>query len=301
MKMLNFGSLNLDIVYHVDHIVTAGETLLSDSREPFCGGKGLNQSIAAARAGIPVYHAGRIGKDGGALLDILREAGVSTEYVRVSDVDATGTALIQVDRNGQNCILLHSGANHTIDAGLIDTVLASFGEGDILLMQNEINGVGRIMQKACDRGMRIAFNPSPYQREIADYPLACVRWMILNEIEGQALTGRTDPEEIADVLLRRYPDSAVVLTLGSRGVYYRDARICARHGVYKVRTVDTTGAGDTFTGYFLAGVWEGLDIPETLRRASVASSLAVSRKGAAASIPAIGEVLRANLAPADET
>lgn len=294
MKLLNFGSLNIDYVYSVEHFVQPGETLSSNKLERFCGGKGLNQSIAIARAGVPVWHAGKIGGEGGMLLELLRQAGVDTSNVEKSE-RMTGHAIIQVDQTGQNCILLHGGANTDIEEAFIDRVLAQFGEGDILLLQNEQNNLPYLMERAHARGLRIACNPSPIDRGLLQYPFTYVKWFILNEIEGNALTGKSEPEDIADTLLDRYPHAAVVLTLGKQGVLYRDAETSLRHGIYRVKPVDTTGAGDTFTGYFLAGICQGLSIEEILRRASVASSIAVSRKGAAPSIPVLQEVLDAKV------
>lgn len=289
IKVLNFGSLNIDYVYAVEHFVRPGETMLSQSLNKFCGGKGLNQSIALGRAGSTVYHAGKIGSDGAMLKKALNDANVNTDWLYES-AEATGHAIIQVDKCGQNSILLHSGANYDIDCSFVDKVFDDFSSGDILLIQNEINNIPYIMNKAWEKGMRIAFNPSPINDEILKYPLQYVKWFILNEVEGNDLTGKTKPVEIADTLLSRYPDCSVVLTLGSDGVYYKDAYTTFQHGIYKVKCVDSTAAGDTFTGYFISGVVKGLEVSETLRIASIASSIAVSRAGASSSIPTIKEV-----------
>ena len=160
MKVLNMGSLNLDYVYQVDHIVTGGETLASGGMEVFCGGKGLNQSIALARAGVPVYHAGMIGEDGEMLLDICRENGVDTRYIRRIP-GKNGHTIIQVDRKAQNSILLYGGSNRALTREWVDGVLEEFGQGDLLLLQNEINLLGYIVDTAYRRGMRIVLNPSP--------------------------------------------------------------------------------------------------------------------------------------------
>lgn len=296
MKVLNFGSLNLDYTYHVDHFVQPGETLAAQRRDTSCGGKGLNQSVALARAGAAVWHAGRIGPDGAALLRQLADAGVHAEYVETCG-EATGHAVIQVDSAGQNCILLYGGANRRITPDFADAVLAHFAPGDCLVLQNEISGNGYIMEQARRRGLRIAFNPSPFDGGIRDLPLETVDWFLLNEGEGQAMTGCRRAEDMVQALRERYPRCAVLLTLGAAGCLYRAGDRLFRQAAFDVRPVDTTGAGDTFTGYFLAGLLAGLDAPETLRRASLAAAVAVTRPGAAGSIPTREEVLAARLSP----
>lgn len=290
MKIVNFGSLNLDMVYHVDHFVRAGETLLSSRMDTFCGGKGLNQSVALARAGVPVYHAGKIGKDGGSLRQMLIESGADVSLLQACDC-RTGHAIIQIDKNAQNCILLNSGANYGMDEAFIDEVLSRFGKDDILVLQNEINNMPLIIQKAYEKEMQIALNPSPVNEALLNYPFEKVKWVFINEIEGMALTGKTNPADIAGAWLEKYPHCAVVLTLGEKGVYYRDENTCSVHGIYPAKCVDTTAAGDTFTGYFISGLYEKLDMNAILRRASAASAIAVSREGAAASIPTREEVI----------
>lgn len=296
MKVLNFGSLNIDFVYSVDHFVRAGETLSSDRLEKFCGGKGLNQSVALARAGATVLHAGCVGADGGMLTELLAASGADTRFVRQTD-DASGHAIIQVDKKGQNCILLYGGANQQITDAFVDEVLSSCEKGDVLLLQNEINNLPYIMEKAFACGMEIALNPSPINDRLTQLPLDKVKYFILNEIEGTELTGETDPEKILAAFRQKYPRSVVVLTLGKHGAVYDDGTTRCGHGIYDVPVVDTTAAGDTFTGYFLTCITSGKSPEEALRIASVASSLAVSAKGAAPSIPAMETVLKAELKP----
>ena len=141
MKILNFGSINIDLVYRVPHIVKPGETLSSLSLARFAGGKGNNQSIALARAGAPVFHAGKIGKDGAWIVAMLKVAGADVRFVK-KDPGPTGHAVIQVADSGQNSIVLFPGANRTITPQEIRDTLAHFGKGDILLLQNEINALG---------------------------------------------------------------------------------------------------------------------------------------------------------------
>lgn len=294
MKILNFGSLNIDSVYAVDHMVRGGETISSLKMEKFCGGKGLNQSVALARAGAKVYHAGCVGKDGAELVNLMESSGVDCSFINVID-EVSGHAIIQVDKKGENSILLYPGANGQITSQQIDSVLSNFEEGDLLLLQNEINLLDEIMIKAAERGLRIALNPSPIAENIGKLPLDKVTYFILNEIEGNDLTDKEDPDEIIHVLRDRYPSSTVVLTLGSKGSMYDDGDTCCTHGIYKVDAVDTTAAGDTFTGYFLNAITSGVEPVKSLQIASKASAIAVSKMGAAPSIPTMDEVKASNL------
>lgn len=288
MKILNFGSLNRDLVYTVDHAVRPGETISSGSMEPFCGGKGLNQSLALARAGAQVYHAGCIGSDGSDLLRLLQDSGVDTRHIRRAD-GPSGHAIIQVDGRGQNSILLFGGANRRITPEAIRETLKDFGEGDLLVLQNEINGIARIMEEAHTRGMRIILNPSPFDGDISTYPLEMVSWFVLNEIEGEELTGESEPQAILRVASERFAGAKTLLTLGKRGAMATDGAAVYTHPIFQVPVKDTTAAGDTFLGYFFA-LLEELGPQESLRWASAASAMAVSVKGAANSIPRRREV-----------
>lgn len=290
MKVLNFGSLNLDHVYQVDHMVSPGETLASAELNVFCGGKGLNQSIALAKAGAAVYHAGCIGEDGEALRKTLTEEGVQTDYLKTLP-GKTGHAIIQVDKTGQNCILLYGGANRAMTESYIDSVLQHFEKGDILLLQNEINLLDYIIDRAYERGMTIVLNPSPYDENLAACDLNKISIFLINEVEGFQITGESEPDAILAALSVRYPSAKVVLTLGAAGSVYQDAELQHRQEIYKVSAVDTTAAGDTFTGYFIASMLEGADIKECMNLAAKASAIAVTRPGAAPSIPRREEVM----------
>lgn len=290
MKFLNFGSLNLDFVYDVEHFVRPGETISSAALNTFSGGKGLNQSVALSRAGAQTYHGGCIGKDGQILLDGLRAAGADVSFVRVLKSCRTGHAIIQVDPSGQNCILLFGGANQAVTDVQIEETLSRFGAGDFLLLQNEINGLEQLMEKAAEKGIRIAFNPSPIDGKISQLPLEKVEFFLLNEIEGAALGGGSRPEEILEGLKKRYPKAKIVLTLGKEGALYFDGEKTFFQPIFPVKVMDTTAAGDTFTGYFLEAVSRGLPGDVCLKRAAAASAIAVSRKGASPSIPDGAEV-----------
>ena len=290
MKILNIGSMNLDHVYRVEHFICPGET---QQCKNFCilpGGKGLNQSIALAKAGANVFHAGKVGRDGLWLIDLMKEAGVHTELTEISE-ETTGTAIIQVDDSGQNGILLYDGANRTFNLKWIQQVLSHFEAGDILLLQNEVNLVPEMISLAWEKGMRIALNPSPANKAIQACDLSRVTWLLLNEIEGEWLTGEQAPEPIADQLIQRFPNLQIILTLGSKGSIYRSLNNAFFVPAIKANAVDTTGAGDTFTGYFLASTAKGMDAKTAMETATKAAAISVTRQGAAISIPTYHEVL----------
>lgn len=290
MKVLNFGSLNLDYVYQVESILIPGETQASKDRQIFCGGKGLNQSIALAKAGIPVYHAGLIGEGGEALLEVCKENGVNTEFIRQIP-GPCGHTVIQVDKNGQNCILLFGGSNRSMTREFVDEVLDCFEEGDIILLQNEINELDYIIDRAYARHMMIILNPSPFDQALEQCDLTKISLFLMNEIEGFQITGEREPDKILQKVKELYPNAKVVLTLGSDGSVYQDDTGIYRQSIYKVKAVDTTAAGDTFTGYFISSIIDGLPVQEALKLAARASAIAVSRPGATASIPLRSEVI----------
>ena len=236
-RILNFGSLNTDYVYKVDHILQGGETIQSESRTVFPGGKGLNQSIALVRAGLSVCHAGLIGTDGEHLRDLLNQNGVDTSLIETRDMPG-GHTVIQVSREAQNAILLFSGSNGAVDEAYADRVLAQFDAGDILLLQNEISALPYILEKAHARGMEIWLNPSPMNENVLKCNLSLVSVFVLNEVEGEQLTGTKIPTAILDKLLQKYPHAAAVLTLGSKGAWYakEDKRVCPG-GSLSVRSI----------------------------------------------------------------
>lgn len=236
-----------------------------------------------------MYHAGTIGKDGGLLEQVLQDAGANTRYLRQVD-EPTGNAIIQVDAKAQNCIVLYAGANQLQTSEVIHQVISGFGAGDLLLIQNEINLVDVLIDAAFEHGMKIALNPSPYNVAMEACDLSKISPFILNEVEGMQLTGEKDPDRILSELIRNYPSAGIVLTLGSKGSFYKDQNIEIWQTAYDVKPVDTTAAGDTFTGYFLAAQLQGKSPKEALKMAAVAASIAVCRKGASVSIPTLQEV-----------
>lgn len=290
MKILNYGSLNLDLTYQVDHLVRPGETLAAASFTRYCGGKGLNQSVALAKAGACVYHGGKIGYDGAPLLEALTAAGANTQFVFPFD-GPSGHAMIQVDSQGQNSILLFGGANREVQKQEIHEALHSFTAGDWLLLQNEINEIPYLMEQAKEKGMHIAFNPAPMEESVKAYPLHLVDLFVVNETEAMELTGETREEEALAAMEKMFPHATHLVTLGSKG------SLCSQAGKHyavsaeKVKAIDTTGAGDTYIGYFLAMIMEGKELQNAMEIATHAAAIAVSRPGASPSIPYRKEVL----------
>ena len=290
MRVLNIGSLNIDDVFEVGHFVRPGETIACEAYERFPGGKGANQTVALARAGATVHHAGKIGEDGLFLRELLVGSGADCSRLLVSP-RPTGHAIIQVDASGQNCIILFGGANHDIGAADISSFLEGWGRDDAVLLQNETSCLEPAMDECARRGLRIFFNPSPVKDNLAALPLDRVSCLILNEVEGEALSGEADPERMIGALRPRLPRTDIVLTLGDRGVRFHGA---AGHSfsrpARRVEVVDTTAAGDTFTGYFIAALARGEGPELAVDEGILAASLCVSRKGASSSIPLRSEI-----------
>ena len=292
MKIINFGSLNLDHVYSVDRFTSAGETLPANGYGVFAGGKGLNQSVAAARAGAEVYHAGMVGVGGERLAELLRDSGADISLLGRCD-EAQGHAIIQVSPSGENCILLFRGSNFAVTETYIDRVLDALPAPGYVMLQNEISCLPYVVDQAAARGYQVVLNASPIDAAVLSLPLEKLTWLMVNEIEGAQLTGESTPDAILDAFAARWPRLSVLLTLG------KDGSVCLHEGrryhqaIFPVQAVDTTAAGDTTSGYFVAALAEGLPIPAALERAAMASAIAVTRPGAAPSIPARAEVEQA--------
>mgnify|MGYP005802687381 CR=1 FL=1 len=294
MKVLNFGSLNVDYVYTVDHILVPGETQSSAQRNVFAGGKGLNQSVALAKAGLPTYHAGQVGNDGDGemLLRVLDENGVDTSLIQRID-GPCGHTIIQVDKEAQNCILLFGGANRCISAAYRDQVFSHFSAGDVLVLQNEINDLPQIIDQAYEKGMKIVLNPSPFDAYLDQCDWNKIDIFFINEVEGAQISGKTEADDILDWFRANHPGALVVLTLGGAGSCCLKDDEVYRQEIVPVKAVDTTAAGDTFTGFFLKAYLSGQSVSEALALAARASSVTVSRPGAANSIPTLAELHQA--------
>ena len=294
-RVLNFGSLNLDYVYQVDHFVRPGETISAKSQSVNAGGKGLNQSCALARAGATVFHAGCVGNGGEPLLEILRADGADTSFILQANV-FQGNAVIQVDPTGENCILLYGGSNQCITEEQIEETLTGFGRDDVLLLQNEINNLPLIVDKAYERGMTIILNPSPYDDRLLDVDFGKLSWLLVNEVEMEQVSGTDQPDDAWKQLYKKYPELSLLITLGKQGsIAFRTENgglETAEQQAFPVKALDTTAAGDTFTGYFVAALMEQRPLAECMKLATAASAISVTRPGAAPSIPGREEVER---------
>ena len=294
MRVLLFGSANRDRTYAVDYFVRAGETLSADKMELHCGGKGFNQAIAFARAGSDVYFAGAVGEDGGMLYDALQDSGVNVDHLKRIP-GPSGHAVIQVTPDGQNSIIILAGSNGAITHEDVDQVLKAFSSGDLVVLQNEISSVDYIIDRAKERGMIVALNPSPFNEKIKSYDLSKVDYLLVNEVEGELLTDCDASKKMAGAIHAMYPNANVVLTLGCAGsVFVSATGTMLSSGIYQTEAVDTTAAGDTYTGFFLSEAVKSGNIEAALKTAAIASGISVSRPGASQSIPGIQEVMNAD-------
>jgi ribokinase len=286
MRILNIGSMNIDYVYKVEHIVSEGETQNVLLVETNVGGKGLNQSVAAARAGGTVFHAGMIGKEGKILIDFLKKSEVDISLVSLCDKDQ-GHAVIQVDKQGRNSILVYGGSNKMVTKEYIDKVLDEFSSEDILMVNNEVSEAEYMLKKAYEKKMKTVFNASPIDNILFNMDLNNVTYLVVNESEGEALSGEKEPKMMLESILHKYHDIRIILTLGPDGSMYRDKEKTINQGSYKVEAKDTTAAGDTYMGYLVAGLANGLQIEDCMKTASMAAAIAVTKHGAAETIPYI--------------
>ena len=285
MAVWNFGSINADYFYAVPHLPAPGETIIATEVWQGLGGKGANQSVAAARAGSTVHHIGAIGADGRWARDRLAELGVGTTHV-AEIPGPSGHAIISVAANGENAILVFGGANTAQSASHVEAALSGAEPGDIVLTQNETPHLAE-MGRACRRlGLRLVYSAAPFSvravREILPYASV----IAMNAVEARQLA-----EAVGDDL-SSWPTEALLVTKGADGAEWRDLRtgeVIAVPAV-PVKPVDTTGAGDTFTGYFAASLEQGLGIRPALERAAAAAALKVTRKGTADAIPSLAEV-----------
>ena len=290
----NLGSINLDHFYRVPHLVHPGETLASRSYQVGLGGKGANQSLAMAQAGGRVCHWGRLGRQDGWARDRLARAGVDVTHVELVD-EPSGHAIIQVDDHGENAIILCPGANHGFTSRHRKALCQAAQPGDWLLVQNECNALPELLDGARKQGLSIAFNPAPMSDTVLELPLDACELLFVNRGEAAWLVGlpeASDARVLLEGLYERLPNTATVLTLGSEGAWYQSGSERHFQPALAVEPVDTTGAGDTFIGYFMAALQEQRSIPDCLAIAAHAAALGVQRPGAADSIPSRDDVER---------
>lgn len=284
MRILNFGSINYDFVYKVDEFPTSGETITSKDYHKYFGGKGLNQSVAIANSGLDVVHAGQVGFDGLDAIEYLNKFKI-TSKLSINDRQPTGHALIQVNNSGKNNIILYEGSNKNISEEFIDEVFQDFQADDFLVIQNEINAIPYIINKANEIGMKIFFNPAPFDDDVKKYPLRKIDYFILNEHEAMGLTDTKSIQEALTVFKEDWSDSKIIVTLGELGSCYIYNNKINYFGRYEVKTVDTTSAGDTFIGYFVSGIANKKTIQSAILVASKAAAITVSKKGTSITIP----------------
>ena len=279
MTIWNLGSINIDHVYAVPHIPAPGETLAAASLTTGLGGKGANQSVAAARAGADVRHLGAVGADGLWTLDRLRAAAVDVDHV--AQVEApTGHAVITVDAAGENAIVILAGANAAQDAGRIAATLDEAARGDILLLQNETTAQVAAAKAARARGLQVIYSAAPFEAEAVRAVLEHATLLVMNAGEAAELKAA----------LGGLPEVPMLTTLGADGARWTDGETVTEVPAPKVAAVDTTAAGDTYLGYVAAGLDRGLGMEAAMRLAAKAAALKVTRPGAADAIPALAEV-----------
>ncbi len=282
----NLGSINADYFYRLPHLPGPGETLAATDFSTGLGGKGANQSVAAALAGAAVRHIGAVGPDGRWTLDRLASFGVDVTHIRITETP-TAHAIVMIDEGGENQIVIYPGANHAQDIGAIERALSGAGSGDWLMLQNETSHQVETAKLARARGMNVAYSAAPFSAQAVQAVLPHTTLLIMNAVEAAQLsTALSAP--LADL-----PVARILITKGSNGADWIDRTSGETVSVPSVRVtpVDTTGAGDTFAGYTVAGLSLGLNVEEALTRAATAAAIAVTRHGTADAIPSLAEVL----------
>lgn len=283
MTIFNLGSINWDHCYQVSHFVRPGETLSAQSYNLNLGGKGANQSVAASKAGASVKHVGAVA-EGDAAIEVLQQLGVDTCGIEQQAEQVTGHAIIQIDSEAENAIVLHSGANRALNWPWVQQQLSKGEPGDWLLMQNETNLLEQSARFARQQGMQVAFNPAPMDKALTLTLLPQLDLLIVNRVELQDLSDEHELEKAIEKIRHQSPVN-LLITLGSQGALYVSADQRQQVKAFKVDATDTTAAGDTFIGYFLARRCVSSNIGEALQQASAAAALCVTKAGAIASIP----------------
>lgn len=289
MAVINFGSINIDHVYQVEHFVQPGETLASNDYQMLLGGKGANQSIALAKAGSDVQHVGKVNEHDAPFKQTMIKSGIDCKFV-VCTESPTGHAIIQVTPSGENAIVLFGGANLELDDKDILHALDDANRSDWVLTQNETSGIEQVLRQSKEKGLSVAFNPAPMTESVKHLPHDCIDLLIVNEVEAEEISGCQNLDQIEAYFRADWPHAEVIITLGKSGVRMLKGDETIDVPAFVVEAVDTTAAGDTFIGFFLSSYSASGDAKSSLVRACAASALAVTRIGAAQSIPDAEEV-----------
>lgn len=278
MAIFTVGSINADFFYYVDHLPAPGETLAAHGYVRGLGGKGANQSIAAALAGSDVTHIGAVGADGVWAIEAMAARGVTVDKIRTSET-ATGNAMIVVDANGENIITLYPGANTGLGPDELGA-LSGAQPGDILLLQNEVNLSAEAAKAASARGLKVLYSAAPFEVAAVEAVLPHIDMLLLNAVEHAQLTETLGAVSVPEVLITKGSDGADLIS--AEAVIHVEA--------VAVEPVDTTGAGDCFAGYFAAGLDQGLGAKAALELAAKAAGLKVTRRGTSDAFPSRAEV-----------
>ena len=285
MTLVNLGSINVDHVYRLHRLPAAGETIAAEGYAVGLGGKGANQSVAAARAGAVVRHLGAVGQDGAWARDRLAGLGVDVTHVAVLPGVATGHAIVNVDGYGENAIVIWPGANRALEAARIGPALAGLGHGDSLLLQNETGLQSEAVAAARSAGLRVIASAAPFEVDAVRRILPNVSILLLNAVEAAQLEAAlgTPPEALGL--------EAVVITRGAAGAEWigKGERMLVPSP--RVQAVDTTGAGDCFAGWLAAGLDAGASPEQAMRAAVTAAAIQVTRPGASDAMPDRAEVV----------
>lgn len=301
-RILVVGSVNIDLVLRAPRLPSPGETVLDGEFYQSHGGKGANQAVAAARAAaVPVFFVGAVGDDafGEDARRELESSGINCDRLKTASTTATGTALILVDSHGENMIGVASGANATLSPADIDAI-DDFPESGVLVacLETPLPTILRTLERSRAAGLRTLLNPAPAHPELCDSgALGLVDVLTPNEAEAEQLTGCDVSSDTGALeaarMLRERGCAAVVLTRGARGCLVVEGSGHHSLAAPRVAAVDATAAGDAFTGTLAAALADGETLVESARRANVAASLSVTRRGAQASLPGRDEITAA--------
>ncbi|WP_247842651.1 ribokinase [Pseudomonas sp. MWU12-3103b] len=291
------GSLNMDLVTRAPRLPKGGETLIGHSFATVSGGKGANQAVAAARLGARVAMVGCVGNDdyGVQLREALLAEQIDCQAVSTVE-DSSGVALIVVDDNSQNAIVIVAGANGAMTPAVIDRFDAVLQAADVIICQLEIPDatVGHTLKRARALGKTVILNPAPASRPLPADWFAAIDYLIPNESEASALSGlpvdSLQSAESAASQLIAMGAGKVIITLGAQGSLFANGKGFEHFPAPKVQAVDTTAAGDTFVGGFAAALASGKSEAEAIRYGQVAAALSVTRAGAQPSIPTMSDV-----------